>query len=73
MKRYDVVINGVQTTLQLSDADAEARGIKPQGAAKNMPAAAAPAAEAMEKAKTPANKARQPANKSRARTAAPKA
>lgn len=48
MKRYDVEINGVQTTVQLSDADAKARGLKP----------------AEPKSKTPANKAAQPANKS---------
>ena len=63
MKRYEVVINGVRTTLQLSDADAKARGL--------FKAEAAPAVEV--KAKAPANKSRQPANKAaQARTAAPK-
>lgn len=49
MKRYKTTVNGVETTLLLNDADAEAQGLKP-------------AAES--KAKTPANKARRPANKS---------
>lgn len=48
MKRYNTIVNGVETTLLLNDADADAQGLKP----------------AESKAKTPANKARQPANKS---------
>lgn len=52
MKRYDVVINGVATTLLLSDADAAARGLVP---------ASDPAPVA--KAKAPANKSRTPRNK----------
>lgn len=52
LKRYDVVVNGTRTTLQLSDEDAELYGLQPSDAAK-------PA----EKSKTPANKARQPSNK----------
>jgi hypothetical protein len=55
VKRYDVEINGVKTTLQLTDADAEARGLKKPAAAVESKAAA-PAA----------NKARQPANKAKA-------
>ncbi|OMC01281.1 hypothetical protein A5733_03010 [Mycobacterium sp. NS-7484] len=56
MKRYDVEINGVRTTLQLSDADAKARGlIKPAAEEKK----AAPT-----KARTAANKSRTAANKS---------
>lgn len=51
VKRYDVEINGVQTTIQLTDADAEARGLKK------------PAAKADTKAKEPDNKAATPANK----------
>lgn len=48
VKEYTVEINGLETTLQLTDADAEARGLK-------QPAA---------KAKAPANKeAAKPANK----------
>lgn len=31
LKRYDVEINGVQTTLQLSDEDAEAQGLTGKG------------------------------------------
>lgn len=56
MKLYNVVINGVETTLQLTDRDAAARGLL--GAA-TAPKAPAPAT----KAKTPANKAKTPANK----------
>lgn len=52
VKRYDVVINGVATTLLLSDADAAARGLVP---------ASDPAPVA--KAKAPANKSRTPRNK----------
>lgn len=50
MKRYNVIINGVATTLQLSDADAAARGLTVDIKA------AAPA----NKAKAPANKQRAP-------------
>lgn len=51
VKRYDVEINGVRTTLQLSDADAKARGLT--------------SAEPVTKAKVPPNKARTVANKSK--------
>lgn len=47
MKKYNVVVNGVQTTLLLNDEDAERRGL--------LPASDKPAAKA---AKAPANKAR---------------
>lgn len=50
MKRYNVIINGVATTLQLSDADAAARGLTVDIKAT------APA----NKAKAPANKQRAP-------------
>lgn len=49
MNTYEVEINGVKTTLKLSDADAEARGLKP----------------VTNKAKAPANKSKTPANKAR--------
>lgn len=52
MKRYEVEIDGNKTTLLLSEADAEARGLTAQ---------AEPKVE--NKAKTPANKNRKPANK----------
>lgn len=52
MQRYDVVINGTKTTLLLSDADAQARGLT-----------VAVEPEVTTKAHTPANKARKPANK----------
>lgn len=48
MKRYNVVINGVETTLQLSDDDAKARGLFVEDKAVT------PA----NKARTPANKSR---------------
>ncbi|WP_433660789.1 hypothetical protein ACQPW1_00420 [Nocardia sp. CA-128927] len=54
LRLYEVEINGVRTTLQLSDADAAERGIFLQGVE--------------DKAAAPANKARTPANKT-ARTA----
>ena len=60
MKRYAVVINGINTTLLLSDEDARARGLH---SAAPKPAADSPAPA---KARTPANKARRPANKSAA-------
>jgi hypothetical protein len=53
LKKYDVVINGMTTTLLLSDEDAVARGLTHQ------PKADAPAT----KAHVPANKARKPATK----------
>lgn len=52
-KNYDVVINGVETTLKLSDADAKARGLLK---------AEEPKKTAAKKA-TPANKSRTPSNK----------
>lgn len=51
MNTYDVVINGVATTLQLTDEDAKSRGLLPEPKV----AKAAPVAKA---AKAPANKAR---------------
>lgn len=54
VKRYDVVINGVRTTVQLSDADAKARGLlTEQLKAKEAPTPRNKAAKA------PANKAGQ--------------
>ena len=57
MKRYDVIVNGVQTTLLLSDEDAAARGLV------HTPAPAPAPTAVPTKAKTPANKSRKPANK----------
>jgi hypothetical protein len=54
MKTYEVEINGMTTTLRLSDADAQARGLKPVADKAKTPA---------NKAKTPANKGRQPSDK----------
>ncbi|UXE04982.1 hypothetical protein SEA_LTON_7 [Gordonia phage Lton] len=53
-KNYDVVINGVATTLKLSDADAKARGLLKAEEPKKEPAA---------KKATPANKSRTASNK----------
>lgn len=50
MKQYNVEINGVETTLQLSDEDAEARGLT---------------TPVPEKSKTAENKSRTTANKAR--------
>ena len=54
MQRYNVVINGLETTLLLNDADAKAAGLTPANAAD---------AVVTTKAHTPANKARKPATK----------
>ena len=43
MKRYNVVINGVATTLQLSDSDAQARGLVEVKAVTPLNKSAAPA------------------------------
>lgn len=56
LKPYDVEINGMQTTLMLSDEQAKERGLFK---AEPKPKAAEPAA----KAKTPANKSRSAADK----------
>lgn len=57
VNEYEVEINGVTTTLQLTDADAEARGL-------NQPTS---------KAKTPANKEQaKPANKATPSKSAPR-
>lgn len=56
MKRYDVVINGIETTLQLTDADAAARGLTAQSDPAPTPV----------KARTPANKARKAPTKAAA-------
>lgn len=53
VKRYDVVINGIETTLQLSDEDAKARGLKANDEPKT-------------KARQPANKQAAAPNKSKA-------
>jgi hypothetical protein len=55
VQRYDVIINGIATTLLLNDADAKAAGLTPADAAKK--------ADVTTKAHTPANKARKPATK----------
>lgn len=54
VKEYEVEINGVATTLQLSDEDAKARGLKPSDEVKS------------KEAKAPANKERTPAADKRA-------
>jgi hypothetical protein len=53
VKRYDVEINGVQTTIQLTDEEAKIRGLTGKAEQKS------PAS----KARTPANKAKTPVNK----------
>ena len=58
MKEYEIVINGMTTTMLLSDAEAAARGLTAPKTVK-----AAPADEPEVKAKTPANKSRTAANK----------
>lgn len=58
VETYEVEINGVKTTLKLSDEDARARGLKPAAEAKP-----ATAAKSESKARKPANKARTAANK----------
>lgn len=55
LKRYDVTIGGVETTLLLSDEDAKAQGLFARPAMTPVKRAS--------KARTPANKARTPANK----------
>lgn len=64
MKRYDVTINGIGTTLLLSDEDARARGLKVPAATPE-PATGEPM-PVPTKNRAPANKARKPANKSAA-------
>lgn len=59
MRRYTVQINGITTTLRLTDKTATARGLTPDPD----PAQAVEADEVAAKAKKPANKARKPANK----------
>ena len=58
MKRYDIILNGMLTTLQLTDEDAAARGLLQPAPAKTVEPKPVPT-----KAKAPANKARKPANK----------
>lgn len=62
VKRYRVKVNGVTTTLRLSDADAAARGLTPLADETEV---TAPAKPVPTKARTPANKSRKPANKRR--------
>ena len=73
VKRYEIQLNGMSTTLLLTDEDARKRGLVPAPAAvKAAPAPAAePAADAVEAkaAEAPANKGRHPANKRRAASA----
>jgi hypothetical protein len=57
LKSYDVVVNGMKTTLRLSDEDAAARGLT----ASTEPAK--PASPVKAKSRTPANKSRTPVNK----------
>ena len=65
LKNYDVTINGLQTTLRLSDEDARAQGLTPrdESAPKGEPSqpakkTAAKKAAAKKAAPKPANKAR---------------
>lgn len=60
---YEVEINGVQTTLRLSDQQAEARGITPKTQAPAKKAEPVKAAPAKKAAKTAPNKARTAKNK----------
>lgn len=58
VKRYTVKVNGITTTLRLSDEDAARRGLtapEPDSVQKSVPVPT--------KAKRPANKARRPSNK----------
>lgn len=57
MNKYKTTINGLETTLLLNDADAEAMGLKASDDDK-------PAPKPAKAAKAPANKSRTPANKS---------
>lgn len=59
LEDYDVEVNGVKTTLRLTKADAERRGIKKSGT--KLSAGTAYADD--EKAAEPANKSKAPANK----------
>ena len=54
MKRYNVIVNGVETTLQLSDFDAKARGLFVEEKAYTP----------LNKAKAPSNKAPRRSNAS---------
>jgi len=53
MKTYDVIVNGVHTTIQLSDEEAERRGLAQEEPAVEVKAVKAPANKA---GRTPANK-----------------
>lgn len=66
MEKYDVVVNGVKTTLLLNDEDAKARGLtrKDLASVRIEAELAAEAAEAAKGAPAPANKAaKAPASK----------
>lgn len=63
MKRYDVIINGFETTLLLSDADAAARGLTAAPEPRQDPESEPEPQKVATKAKTPANKSRSPRNK----------
>ena len=60
MREYDVMVNGVRTTLLLSDRAAAARGLTPNTAVTDTPSADD---QAGTKAHTPENKARTAPNK----------
>jgi hypothetical protein len=62
LKPYDVTLNGVPTTLRLSDADAKKLGLIPAKTAPGKPAPEAPAPEVKEAA-PPQNKSRSAARK----------
>ena len=63
MKRYRVKVNGLMTTLRLSDADAAERGLVPIPA--EVPVVEPDEDDIDIKARQPANKSRRPANKRR--------
>jgi hypothetical protein len=69
VKRYRVKVNGLMTTLRLSDADAAERGLVPTLPAE-FPVVEPDEDDTDVKARQPANKSRRPANKSRRRDAA---
>jgi hypothetical protein len=64
VKRYRVKVNGLMTTLRLSDADAAERGLVPTLPAE-VPVVEPDEDDTDVKARQPANKSRRPANKRR--------
>ena len=58
LKKYETTVNGVKTTLQLSDADAKARGLTAAGSKTAADADKTEDAPAQKAAPAPANKSR---------------